>query len=280
LGFFKGENKMGRPLKIQKYGTAQGVTYPSSTSANQPAAAVGVDIGFPPFSALTNPVYPSGGTFPAWTGVVGGTSSAATSASYPIVKCEVNIANSYTGRDPGQIIRQKGAHKYLVATTAGIDPENAVIGQGVALRILTVGDTDWNAMGLVGTPAVGAIFTPTSAAGSGTSGTAQEVGVCVLTSDLTPGAGLMSISYFQGDSSEVAISKLTNKFLLNWNNFQNASGTSLDSYASGGDNAGSVVYSGEDELLTNFFTDEGTMTKSGSEQNASLDMAIVENYTS
>jgi hypothetical protein len=271
---------MGRPLKIQKYGTAQGITYPSNTTANTPAAGVPVDQGFPPFSSLTDPVPPTGGTNPAWTGVVGGLSSAATSTSYPIVKCEVNIANSYSGQTPGQIVRQKGAHKYLVATTAGIDPENTVTGQGVALRILTVGNTDWNAMGLVGTAAVGAIFTPTAASVAGTSGTAQEVGTCVLTSDLTPTAGLMSISYFQGDSSEVAISKLTNKFLLNWTNFQNADGTSLTSYASGGDNAGEVIYSGEGEFLTNFFTDEGSMPKSGSEQNASLNMAIVENYTS
>jgi hypothetical protein len=31
---------MGRPLKIQKYGTAQGITYPSNTTANTPAAGV------------------------------------------------------------------------------------------------------------------------------------------------------------------------------------------------------------------------------------------------
>jgi hypothetical protein len=135
-------------------------------------------------------------------------------------------------------------------------------------------------MGLQGAAAVGTIFTPTAAAGAGTTGTAQEVGVCVLTSDLTPGAGLMSISYFVGDSTEVAISKLTNKYLLNWTNFQNAAGTSLTTYADGGNNAGEVVYSGEGQYLSNFFTDEGTATKSGSEENATLELAIVENYTS
>jgi hypothetical protein len=135
-------------------------------------------------------------------------------------------------------------------------------------------------MGLTGNAAIGTIFTPTVASGAGTTGTAQEVGQCVLTSDLGPTAGLMSISYFTGDSTEVAISKLTNKYLLNWSTFQNAAGTSLSSYAGTGDNVGEVVYSGEGQYLTNFFTDEGTATKSGSEDNSTLSIAIVENYTS
>ena len=142
-------------------------------------------------------------------------------------------------------------------------------------------------MGLTGTAAVGTIFTPTAAAGSGTSGTAQEVGVCVLTSDLTPGSGLMSISYFNtDDSTEVAISKLTNKWLLNWTNFANAAGTSLSTSADGGNNAGVVNYTGEGQYVANFFTDEGTVTKSGSNltgtsivQNGTAELAIVENWT-
>lgn len=271
---------MGRPLKIQKYGTAQGITNGANGALNQPAAAVPVDQGYPNFGSLTDPVYNSADTLNStqFYGVVGGAKSSALSATYPIVKCEVYITDSYSGQTPGVILRQKGSHKYLVATTASIDPANAVA--GVALRITTVGDTNWTAMGLSGTAAVGTIFTPTAAAGAGTSGDAQEVGVCVLTSDLTPTAGLMSISYFTGDSTEVAISKLTNKYLLNWNTFQNAAGTSLTSYAGTGDNVGPVVYSGEGQYLTNFFTDEGTATKSGSEDNSTLSIAIVENYTS
>ena len=278
---------MGRPLKIQKYGTAQGITNGANGALNQPAAAVPVDQGYPNFGSLTDPVYNSADTLNSteFYGVVGGAKSSALSATYPIVKCEVNITNSASGQTPGVILRQKGSHKYMVATTASIDPANAVA--GVALRITAVGDTDWAAMGLTGTAAVGTIFTPTAAAGAGTTGTAQEVGTCVLTSDLTPGAGLMSISYFTGDSTEVAISKLTNKFLLNWTNFQNQDGTSLTTYADGGNNSGQVVYSGEGVYLANFFTDEGTATKSGSEltgttavQNGTIDIAIVENYTS
>jgi len=278
---------MGRPLKIQKYGTAQGITYNADGTANQPAAGVAIDEGYPNFGSLTDAVYNSADTLNStqFYGVVGGAKSSALSSTFPIIKCRVYITDSYSTEADGVILRQKGSHKYMVATTASIDPENAVA--GVALRITAVGDTNWTAMGLSGTAAVGTIFTPTAASAAGTTGTAQEVGTCVLTSDLSPTAGLMSISYFTGDSTEVAISKLTNKFLLNWSTFQNAAGTSLTSYASGGDNAGPVVYSGEGVYLTNFFTDEGTATKSGSEltgasavQNGTIDIAIVENYTS
>jgi hypothetical protein len=271
---------MGRPLKIQKYGTAQGITYNANGTANTPAAAVPVDQGYPNFGSLTDPVYNSADTLNStqFYGVVGGAKSSALSTTFPIVKCRVYITDSSSAEADGVILRQKGSHKYLVATTASIDPANAVA--GVALRITAVGDTDWAAMGLKGSAAIGTIFTPTVASGAGTSGTAQEVGQCVLTSDLSPTAGLMSISYFTGDSTEVAISKLTNKYLLNWATFQNAAGDSLTSYAGTGNNVGPVVYSGEGQYLTNFFTDEGTATKSGSEDNSTLSIAIVENYTS
>lgn len=278
---------MGRPLKIQKYGTSQGITYPSNTSANTPAAAVPVDQGYPQFGQLTDPVYYSSLTASNFYGVVGGASSTATTATFPIVKVEVNITDSYSGQTPGVILRQKGSHKYLVATTASIDPANAVA--GVALRITAVGDTDWVAMGLKGTAAVGTIFTPTAAAGAGTTGTAQEVGVCVLTSDLTPGAGLMSISYaVGGDSTEVAVSKLTNKFLQGWAGFANAAGTALTTYDAGGNNAGEVDYSGETTYLANFFTDDtdAQATKSGADAatfantTGDIELAQVEKYTS
>ena len=113
---------MGRPLKIKKITEAG---YNSSTGANP-----GVDIGFNALAYLTAPVLPS----PIWDsateylGVVGGVQPpTVASANYPIIKCEVNIANSYSGQTPGLIIRQKGSRKFLVSTTAGIDPANAGI---------------------------------------------------------------------------------------------------------------------------------------------------------
>ena len=274
---------MGRPLKIQKY----------STGSGNSGAAVAVDQAYPPFAAPTSmdtatATYPTGGTNPPWLGVVGGVRGGGVSATYPVVKVEVNITNSASGQTPGVILRQKGSHKFLVATTASIDPANAVA--GVALRITVVGDTNWTAMGLAPsqTAAIGTVFTPTAAAGAGTTGTAQEVGVCVLTSDLTPSAGNMSISYFAGaaDSTEQAISKLTNRFL------QNFAGGATGGNADTGDVWAATAAVDNVVYDANFFSDEGTMAKSGaeadtwgangSEQNAggTLDLAQVEKYTS
>ena len=114
---------MGRALKIQKYGTSQGITYGDNGAVNQPAAAVAVDEGFPNFGSLTDPVYNSAGTLSAsdFLGVVGGLSTSATSATYPIILPQVNISTadgSSTGAGNGRIIRQKGAHKFLVAYVA------------------------------------------------------------------------------------------------------------------------------------------------------------------
>jgi hypothetical protein len=275
---------MGRPLKIQKYGPSQGITYGANGAVNQPAAAVTVDAGYPNFGSLTDPVYNSADTLNSdqFLGVVGGDYTLSSpSTTFPVVKCQVNIAlpsGAGAGVHDGRIIRQKGAHKYLVADGTTVNDEDCVV--GAAYQILSLDTTDWQQMGAPAGAISGTIFTCTAVCASPQNGTALLVGQCVLTSDLTPGPGLMAISYTVGDSSAVAISKLTNKFLLNWSNFQNADGTSLDSYASGGNNTGEVIYSGEDELVANFFTDEGTVTKSGSETNATLPLAIVENFTS
>ena len=265
---------MGRPLKIQKI-----------ISSGNP----GKDNGFNALSSLTDPVPPSNNS--AWTnstsylGVVGGVEPpTVANATYPIVKCEVNITNSYSGQTPGQIIRQKGSRKFLVATTAAIDPANAVV--GVALRIATVGDTNWTAMGAPAGYGVGTVFTPTVASGAGTSGTAQEVGTCVLSSDLTPPAGDMSISYFSNDSTETAISKLTNKFLQNFAGGETGGSSNSNNVWNPDLVVNNVVYA------DNFFSDEGTTAKSGAEVDTwgtngseqlatgALDLAIVENYTS
>lgn len=249
---------MGRPLKIKKSTT--------------------IDIGYPAFNAVIDPVYPATMTAANFFGVVGGSNTVDT-AAYPTVQVRVYIANSYTTEGDGWIIRQKGAHKYLVATNDAIDPANAVV--GVSLRIASLGDTNWQAMGAPAGAAVGTIFTPTAASGAGTTGTANEVGVCVLTSDLTPGSGLMSISYaVGGDSTEVALSKLTNKYLQGWTGFANAAGTSLTTYADGGNNAGPVNYSGETTYLANFFTDEATAIKSGEANNGTITLAQVQKYNS
>ncbi len=266
---------MGRPLKIQKYASGWNSSSvatggPGTTTSgsgvvtyNQP---VDVDQGYPNFGSLTNPVYntPDTLTSSQFVGVVGGVPSAATSATYPRVKIRVFITGF--AEEDGYIIRQKGAHKYLVGGTTA----RTALVAGYAYRITVIGDTDWAAYGAPangpgGINQVGQIFTATAALANTGTGRVNAVGVCVLTSDLSPTAGLMSISYFNDDSTEQAISRLTNKYLQAWTNFANAAGTSLTTYADDGNNLGVVNYSNEPTLLANFFTDEGGLTKSGAD---------------
>ena len=248
---------MGRPLKIQKYSTNSGI--------NSPGAAVGIDIGFPNFGSLTDPVYntdPQTLSANDYLGVVGGVRSTATTATNPVVKCIVNITSSYTGVDDGVILRQKGSHKFLVATNTAIDPANAVA--GVSVRIVSLGDTNWLAMGAPVGAVVGTIFLVTAAAGAGTTGTCQEVGVCVLDNDATPAAGYMAIGFSVGDSSITYISKLTNKWLLDW---------------TGGNDYAYTSVTNDVRYVSNFFTDEGTVIKSGTAQTTVIP-GQVEKWTS
>jgi hypothetical protein len=272
---------MGRALKIQKYGTAQGITINSNGTTNQPAAAVPVDQGYPNFGSLTNPVYNSAGTLSAadFLGVVGGLSTTATTTSYPIILPQVNILladNTSTGAGNGRLIRQKGSHKFLVAYVAATTAdEDFIIGQ--AYSVASVGTTNWAAVGAGSNVAVGDIFTAT-AVGAG-SGTAYPVGQCVLQNTGTPDAGYMSIEFSVGDSSAVYASYITNKWIRDWN------GMTYGNYSDS--NAGTNIQSGENFYPVNFFTDEGTVTWSGAEiiggadaQNGSLQLAQVVKATS
>ena len=248
---------MGRPLKIQKYSTNSGV--------GSPGAAVGIDIGFPNFGSLTDPVYntnPETLSSSDYLGVVGGVRSTATSATNPIVKVTVNISGSYTGSDDGVILRQKGSHKYLVATNTAIDPANITVGN--SYRIASVGDTDWILLGAPQSYAVGTIFTAKQAAAAGTTGTCNEVGVCILDNDSTPAAGYMAIGFAVGDSSLVYASKLTNKWVQDW---------------AGGNDWSQASLAADNRYVTNFFTDEGTVILSGTAQ-ATTTIAQLEKWTS
>ena len=250
---------MGRPLKIQK----------SSTGSGNGGAAVGVDLGFPNFGSLTAPVFNS----PTQTlnttqylGVVGGAVPTDTpSATNPRVDVTVNIANpsgTGIGVATGYIIRQKGSHKYLVGDATGVNDGSFVVGQ--AYQISTVGTTtNWTAAGAPTNFGLGTIFTATSVGGAG-DGAAFSVGVCVLDDDVTPAAGLMAITYTLGDSTATTISKLTNKWLLNW---------------AGGSTYAATSVINDVRYATNFFTDEGTVIKSGTAQ-TTVELAIVDNVTS
>jgi len=261
---------MGRPLKIQK----------TSTGSGNGGAAVNVDIAFPNFGSLTAPVVNTANTLNTteYLGVVGGAAPTDTpSATNPRIDVTVNIANpSGTGLGvaTGYIIRQKGSHKYLVGDATGVNDGSFLVGQ--AYQISTVGTTtNWTAAGAPTNFGLGTIFTATSVGGAG-NGAAFSVGVCVLDDDVTPAAGLMAITFTTGDSTATTVSKLTNKFLLDW--------TGGSTYA-----ATSVI--ADKRYATNFFTDEGTVIKSGTtgaantgtvttgQQNL-LDLAIVDNVTS
>jgi hypothetical protein len=259
---------MGRPLKIQK----------RSTGSGNSGAAVNVDIGYPNFGSLTDPVYNA----PVQTldstqyvGVVGGASSAATSATNPRVLVEVNItlaSGSAAGSAAGYIIRQKGSHKYLV----GDSTSRTALVVGNAYRIITVGNTAWTSYGAPANYAVGTIFTCTVALGSTGTGAVNLVGVCVLSNAASPANGNMSIAYIDDTSSEVYVSKLTNHYLLGWE---------------GGSNYAATSVVADVRALANFFTDEGTMIKSGttgaantgsaqSGQQNLLNLALIQNATS
>jgi hypothetical protein len=256
---------MGRPLKIQKL----------STGSGNGGASVGIDLGFPNFGSLTNPVKNTVGnmTNAQYLGVVGGAAPTdAPSATNPRVDVIVNIqlaSGSGAGVAQGYIIRQKGSRKYLVGDVTTINDEDILVGN--TYMIVTVGDTNWQTAGAPVGAGVGTVFTCTSVDVGGT-GTANLVGVCVLDNDVTPAAGLMAITYTNNNSTATPISKLTNKFLLDF---------------AGGSGFSQAEVTNDVRFSANFFTDEGTVIKSGTtavanvtgQQNL-LDVVIVDNVTS
>jgi hypothetical protein len=256
---------MGRPLKIQK----------TSTGSGNGGASVGVDLAFPNFGSLTNPVKNSVGnmTNAQYLGVVGGAAATDTpSATNPRVDVIVNIANpsgSGIGVAQGYIIRQKGSRKYLVGSVTAVNDGSFVVGQ--AYQVITLGTTNWTSIGAEADIAVGGIFTATGTNGGG-NGVANSVGICVLDNDVTPAAGLMAITYTNNDSTATPISKLTNKFLLDF---------------AGGSGFSQAEVTNDVRFVANFFTDEGTVIKSGttaagnvSGQQNLIDVVIVDNVTS
>jgi hypothetical protein len=275
---------MGRALKIQKNNVGSGSTVtgtPPVTAYNQ---TILTDAGFPNFGSLTSPATPynSANTLNSdqFVGVVGGSPATSTpSATFPEVLAAVNISladGTSTTAGAGRLIRQKGAHKFLVAYTASATAdESLIIGQ--AYQIAVLGTTDWQTCGAGVNAAAGDIFTAV-AVGAGT-GTAYPVGQCVLSNTGSPTAGNMSIEYSVGDSAAVYASYITNKWIRDWN------GMTYGTYSNSND--GENIYANENFYVTNFFTDEGTVTWSGAEiingvdaNNGSLQLAQVVNVTS
>ena len=287
---------MGRPLKIAKNSPMSGIFY-DPTNQGTTAQAVPVDIAYPPFAAPTSMdtdtvVVPQPATTPVpFTGVVGGAPVLSSpSTSYPVVSCQVNIAlpsGSGQGVATGRIIRQKGAHKFLVSSNTAVQDESMVV--GASYMITTLDTTNWQQMGAPAGATTGTIFTCTAVCADPKNGVGVLVGVCVLTDSNTPTVGNMSIAMaVGGDSTEVYISKLTNKFAQDFNG--GATGGSANTGNAW--NAAQVV--NDIEYAANFFTDESTFAKSGAEvdtwtsangsdqpgQNGTLGLAQIEKITS
>jgi len=273
---------MGRPLKIQK---------------NSPIAGIFVDQGYPPFAAPTSMetdtvVLPQPATSPVpFTGVVGGAPVLSSpSTSFPVVSCQVNIAlPSGTGQGvaTGRIIRQKGAHKFLVTSNTTVQDEDMVV--GASYMIVSLDTTNWQQMGAPVGAVAGTIFTCTAVCANPQNGTGLLVGTCVLTDSNTPTVGNMSIAMaVGGDSTEVYISKLTNKFAQDFN------GGATGGSANTGDVWAASQVVNDIEYAANFFTDESTFAKSGAEvdtwassngsdqpgNNGTLELAQIEKITS
>jgi hypothetical protein len=265
---------MGRPLKISKYN-----------------AGVSTDVAYPPFAAPTSMdlptvVLPTPATAPLpWTGVVGGVNAGQVSTTYPVISCTVNIllaTGAANGAHAGGIIRQKGARKFLVQDYTAIQDEN--IRPGNAYKITSLSNTDWQALGAPAGAVAGDIFTATvSGAGLATNGVVNLVGVCVLYST-TPTGGNMSITMSIADSTPTYISKITNKFVQDFNGGE----------VGGGANTGNVwnptQVVNDIEYAANFFVDGEQFAKSGADvatwagtqqnSNGTLTMAEVANTTS
>ena len=278
---------MGRPLKIQKYSPGSGDT----TTNGVPVA---IDQGYPPFASPTSldtatVVLPQPVTTPLpFTGVVGGLRGGAVSATYPVVEVQVNIllaSGSGAGVHNGAIIRQKGSRKFMVVDYTTIQDEN--LRPGNAYMIASLGNTDWQALGAPAGAIVGTIFTCTvSGAGLSTNGTALLVGTCTLYSASPTIAGTMAITMSIADSTPTYISKLTNKFVQDFN------GGETGGNANTGNVWSETQVQDNKEYAANFFVDGEKFAKSGAQvdtwgtngsaqnNDGTLTMAQVEKYTS
>ena len=257
---------MGRSLKIQKTNNS-----------------IPTDVAFPPFDALTDADAGSGTglTGTQFLGVVGGVPATSNpSATYPEVLTQANILladGTNTAYGNSQIIRQKGAHKFMVAWTANtISDGSFIVNQ--AYQIAALGNTAWASYGAPTTVAVGDVFTANSVGGAGT-GTVYPVGTCVLQNSATPAAGYMSVGYtFNGGSTTYA-SYITNKWVRDWN------GMTYGNYSDS--NTGENNYANENYYVTNFFSNVGSVTLSGADvinsapaNNGSVYIAQIDNVTS
>jgi len=224
---------MGRPLKIQ-----------------QRNGSVKTDAGFPQFANLdpTTQVIPVGMTSSQFLGVVGGANTVA-SSTFPVVKVVANV-NGQQGN--AYIITQKGQTKYLVS---GEDAVTAnVLTPGFSYQILTLGTTNWTALGAGINPTVGKVFTATAASSDG-SGIAADAGQCNLVTTNAISSGQMYMTFTVGNTVSYA-SRLTNKYIFDSSNnryavnFFVANGVGNSSVSTTKSGADPVTWSGNTGNIT------------------------------
>jgi len=188
---------MGRPLKIQKLNNS-----------------IPTDVGFNNFSSLDSgtAVIPVGMTSSQFLGVVGGANTGIATSTYPVVAITANI-NGQQGS--AYIITQKGQTKYLVSGEDSVTAGSFTV--GFSYQILTLGNTNWTAIGAGVNPQVGGIFTATGV-GAG-NGTASDCGQAVLIADISANlvAGQMNMA-FNTNGNTVYASRLTNKYIWDSSN--------------------------------------------------------------
>ena len=184
---------MGRPLKIQKLNNS-----------------IVTDAGFPQFANLDpgTQVVPVGMTTSEFLGVVGGANAGIATATFPVVKITANV-NGQQGA--AYIITQKGQTKYLVSGENSVTAGSFTV--GYSYQILSLGTTNFTAIGAGINPQVGQVFTATGV-GSGT-GTASNCGQCQLVANATINSGQMNM-VFNADGSSIYATRLTNKYI--WDN--------------------------------------------------------------
>jgi hypothetical protein len=178
---------MGRPLKIKK----------STTK----------DIGFNSFANLdpSTQVIPVGMTASEFLGVVGGANASIATSAYPVVKITANV-NGQEGN--AYIITQKGTTKYLVSGENSVNAGSFT--PGFSYQILSLGSTNWTAIGAGINPQVGQVFTATGV-GAG-SGTASDCGQCTLVASGSLSSGQMNM-VFNANGGSAYASRLTNKYI-------------------------------------------------------------------
>ena len=181
---------MGRPLKIQKLNNS-----------------IPTDAGYPQFANLDpgTQVVPVGMTSTEFLGVVGGANAGIATNTFPVVKITANV-NGQQGA--AYIITQKGQTKYLVSGENSVNAGSFT--PGYSYQILSLGNTNWTAIGAGINPQVGQVFTATGA-GSG-SGTASDAGQCQLVANATISSGQMNMVFSANGGSTYA-TRLTNKFI-------------------------------------------------------------------